>query len=248
MDFREREIDFREADRRYAELARRRDVGSISHEEFDAQRQQLVVQDDESRLWARTGEAGEWRYYDGGTWVQGTPPGYQEDAYEPTTGDSPGRAQPPSGPKGVENERRRMPLWIPVAGLGGMLLLGIVLVVWVLVPYLWGGAVAGEQGGSAGGEAAFDAGLVHRATSDNISANSTYLDDPLINDNPDAILYVTQNWNPRGDETGIYNDHPVGVWYDSGRERWAIFNQDREAMPDGAAFNVAVLEEPTGAR
>ena len=117
--------------------------------------------------------------------------------------------------------------------------MGIVLIFWVLVPYL--------QGGAAPGGVAFDAAFVHRATPENISANSTYLDDPLTNNNPDAILYVTQNWNPGGNGD-TYNDHPVGVWYDSSRQRWAIFNQDREAMPDGAAFNVAVLEEPTETR
>ena len=140
-----------------------------------------------------------------------------------------------------------MPLWIPVAGLGGIALVGIVLIFWVFVPYLQGGTAPGEQDEPAPGGAAFDAAFVHRATPENISANSTYLDDPLTNNNPDAILYVTQNWNPGGNGD-TYNDHPVGVWYDSSRQRWAIFNQDRGAMPDGAAFNVAVLEEPTETR
>jgi hypothetical protein len=87
--------------------------------------------------------------------------------------------------------------------------------------------------------------FVHRATSESISANSTYLDDGSINGNPDAILSVTQNWNPEGD--GVYNDHHVGVWYDATVERWAIFNEDRAAMPVGAAFNVVVSTAPTGA-
>ncbi|MCA1740779.1 MAG: hypothetical protein LC740_18750, partial [Actinobacteria bacterium] len=59
-----------------------------------------------------------------------------------------------------------------------------------------------------------------------------------LNGNPNAVLYVTQNWNPGGREGGTYNDHPVGVWYDTNREKWAIFNQDRAAIPEGAAFNV----------
>ncbi len=81
--------------------------------------------------------------------------------------------------------------------------------------------------------------FVHRATPENISANSTYLDNPLANGNQSAILYVAQNWNPEGGE-GTYNDHPVGVWYDANRQKWAIFNQDRAAIPDGSAFNVLV--------
>ena len=82
---------------------------------------------------------------------------------------------------------------------------------------------------------------VHRATAENISNNSTYLDDPLINNNPNAVVSVTQNWNPGGG-TGTYNNHPVGVWYDPNIKRWAVFNQDRAAMPEGAAFNISASQ------
>ncbi|HEX2108095.1 MAG TPA: SHOCT domain-containing protein [Rubrobacteraceae bacterium] len=254
MDFREREVDFQEADRRYAELARQRDAGSISDEEFDAQRQRLMIRDDEGRWWAKLGESGEWHYRDSGTWVRGIPPGYQEATHERGPVDS-SPAQTPSPPssRGVENgerRRRNRPPWELVVGLGGIALVGIVLVVWVLVPFLQGEQDPGKQGGamlskeeeSASDGAAFDTVFVHRATPENISANSTYLDNPRTNDDPDVILYVTPNWNPGGGN-GTYNEHPVGVWYDAGAQRWAIFNQDREPMPDGAAFNVAVSEQ-----
>ena len=82
---------------------------------------------------------------------------------------------------------------------------------------------------------------IHRATAENISDNSTYLDNPLINGNPDAIIQATQNWNPETGD-GVYNDHLTGVWYDTNAEQWAIFNQDRADMPEGAAFNVFVSE------
>ena len=255
MDFREHKIGFQEADRRYAELKRQRDAETIGDEEFETRRQQLIVQDAEGRPWAKFGESGEWHYRDGGTWVRGTPPGYQGAIVEPTTEGSLAQAPFPPRFKGSENEenrRKRLPLWIPVAGLGGITLVGIILIVWILVPYLQGeqGAISVNQGINQGRPApngtAFDAVFVHRATSENISTNSTYLDNPLTNDNPNIILYVTQNWNPGGG-AGTYNDHNIGVWYDPSRQRWAIFNQDREAMTEGAAFNVAVLEEPTEA-
>jgi hypothetical protein len=254
MDFREREVDFQEADRRYAELTRQRDAGSISDEEFDAQRQRLMMRDDEGRWWAKLGESGEWHYRDDKTWVPGTPPGYQEGALpDPTTDSSPARTPSSPSSRGVSNgerSRQRIPAWILLVGLGGIALVGIVLVVWVLVPFLRGEQDPSKQGGamlsneeeSASDGAAFDAVFVHRATPENISANSTYLDNPRTNDDPDVILYVTPNWNPGGGN-GTYNEHPVGVWYDGGAQRWAIFNQDREPMPDGAAFNVAVLEQ-----
>ncbi len=86
-----------------------------------------------------------------------------------------------------------------------------------------------------GGESVF----VHRATPQNTSANSTYLDHPLTNDNPNAVLSITQNWNPGGVD-GTYNAHPIGVWYDGSAEKWAIANEDRAAMPGGASFNAVV--------
>lgn len=86
--------------------------------------------------------------------------------------------------------------------------------------------------------------MVHRATPHNTVGNSTYIYDPLANGNPHAILTVTQNWNPGG-VGGTYNDHPVGSRYDPDARRWVIFNRDREQMPVGAAFNVAVLEDGT---
>ena len=102
----------------------------------------------------------------------------------------------------------------------------------------------GESSGSAA--TPIESIFVHRATPKSISANSTYLNNRLINGNPDAVLSVTQNWNPRG-AGGTYNDHSVGVWYDAAAKRWAIFNQDRSAMPEGVAFNV-VVAAPSGTR
>ncbi len=268
MDFKEREVDFREAERRYAELERQREAGAIDERQFDAQRRRLMVQDEEGRWWIRSRETGEWLYHDGNAWVRGTPPGYREAAPERTPPEratyGPQTPPPPSRRDGAGdggNRRRRIPLWIPVVGFGAIVLLGLVAIAWMLVPSLRGElaffgqgdpASSGrgepmsvEQGDPAASGVAFDTVFVHRATSDNITANSTYLDEDLINDNPNAIVYVTPNWNPGG-EGNTYNDHATGVWFDAERQRWAIFNQDREPMPEGAAFNVAVLAQPPG--
>jgi len=82
-------------------------------------------------------------------------------------------------------------------------------------------------------------GFVHQATAANISGNYTVIDHPLINGNPNAIVFVTQNWNP-GNVGGTYNNHNIGIWYSSSQQKWAIFNQDLAAMPVDAAFNVLV--------
>jgi hypothetical protein len=85
--------------------------------------------------------------------------------------------------------------------------------------------------------------FVHYAKLDNTVGNSTYLDNPLTNEEPDALLTVTQNWNPGGGR-GVYNDHPIDVVYDADIRKWAINNRDGAPMPDGAALNIAVSGVP----
>ena len=85
---------------------------------------------------------------------------------------------------------------------------------------------------------------VHQASPENTVDNATYLDHPLANDNPDAILSVTPNWNP-GELGGVYDDHFIGIRYDEGEGRWAILNQDLAQMPQSAAFNVFFLDSPS---
>jgi hypothetical protein len=81
--------------------------------------------------------------------------------------------------------------------------------------------------------------FVHHASPMNTAGNYTYLDDQLTNGEPDAVLSVTQNWNPGGGG-GVYNDHPVDTVYDTQVKRWAIYNRDNVSIPKGAAFNIAV--------
>lgn len=79
--------------------------------------------------------------------------------------------------------------------------------------------------------------FIHTATTSNSSGVTTAIDHPLLNGNPNAIVLVSQNFNPDG-SPGIYNPHPIGVYYASGR--WRIFNQNIITMPLGANFNILV--------
>jgi hypothetical protein len=90
-------------------------------------------------------------------------------------------------------------------------------------------------------------GFVHRAAPPNTVGNATYLDNPLVNGEPDAEVSVTQNWNPGGGN-GVYNDHPVGVRYEEDEKRWAVYNRDEAQIRDRAAFNVTVLKGDDKAR
>jgi hypothetical protein len=81
--------------------------------------------------------------------------------------------------------------------------------------------------------------FIHRATATNTFFNETVIDHPHSNNDPNAIVFVTQNWNPGG-TAGTYNPHAVGVYYSP--PRWRIFNQDGISMPTNAAFNVMIVK------
>jgi Hsp70 protein len=90
-----------------------------------------------------------------------------------------------------------------------------------------------------------EATFVHTASGANITGNWTTLSNPLIDNNPNAVVMVTPNWNPNGATSGAYNDHPIGVYFYNGA--WAIFNQDLAAITDGVQFNVHAWSAPTSA-
>jgi beta-lactam-binding protein with PASTA domain len=124
MDFREREIDFEEADRRYAELKRQLDAGNISTEEFDAQRKQLMVQDEKGRWWAKGREDGDWYYRGEAGWVKGTPLDYQPPPQTTSPGSTPTSdrngeiaqtraATPPLAAREAYERLRKLP-WVPI--------------------------------------------------------------------------------------------------------------------------------------
>ncbi|MCU0499698.1 MAG: hypothetical protein MUF87_20295 [Anaerolineae bacterium] len=79
---------------------------------------------------------------------------------------------------------------------------------------------------------------IHEATT---ASYITTLNHPMLNNNPFARMTVTQNYTPNG----VYNDHQIGVWYNSGSGRWTVFNQDISPMTIGAAFNINILEDNT---
>jgi hypothetical protein len=88
------------------------------------------------------------------------------------------------------------------------------------------------------GESAF----VHTAKKSNTGGNHTFLDSPLINGKPNALIQVTQVYNGK---TVNGDAHNVGVVYDPVNKRWAIFNEDNADMLVGAVFNVLIGSAPS---
>ncbi len=83
--------------------------------------------------------------------------------------------------------------------------------------------------------------FVHRASSEDIEGNETYVDHPSLNGNPDGVFSITPNWNPGGG-AGTYVNAPVNTRYDADEEKWVILREDLGPMPEGAAFSVVVTE------
>lgn len=78
---------------------------------------------------------------------------------------------------------------------------------------------------------------IHTTTVANDFDEYTTLDAPELNGKPDALVFVTHNWNPGG-VGGTYFDHAVGVYYQSGH--WYVRNQDLASMTAGVAFNIVI--------
>jgi hypothetical protein len=87
--------------------------------------------------------------------------------------------------------------------------------------------------------------FIHQATASNIGctfSQCTLIDHPLTNNDPDVLLFVTQNFNYAQYPGTENNPHPVGVQYLTASSRWVIYNVDLSAMTEDALFNVMVVK------
>jgi len=77
----------------------------------------------------------------------------------------------------------------------------------------------------------------------NIVGNLTRLDHPLLNGDPNALVFVEHVYQSPG--SNVYVPGGVGVYYDTAIDRWTIFRDDASlpAMPVGARFNVLVVKQ-----
>lgn len=80
------------------------------------------------------------------------------------------------------------------------------------------------------------------STAANISSNYVMIDNPSTNNNPNAIVLVTHDYESLG--LGVYLNKAVGVFYNySGpfANKWGVYLEDRTGMPVGVKFNVLVF-------
>ncbi len=81
--------------------------------------------------------------------------------------------------------------------------------------------------------------FVQTATTANTLGGATYINSPLTNDNPNAMILITPNLDPNG-TNGFVNDHPIGAYYNTTLQQWGVLNEDGTPMGIGAHFNIMI--------
>jgi hypothetical protein len=66
----------------------------------------------------------------------------------------------------------------------------------------------------------------------------TYLDNPLLNGNPNARIFVVHDYTTVPSTSGYINDE-IGVWYDGAS--WSIYTESTPYLFPGATFNVLIV-------
>jgi len=110
---------------------------------------------------------------------------------------------------------------------------------------LAGPAAASPRAAHAAPRVSHDVRFIQTATRSNVVEDSTYINNPATNGHRHVLIFVTPNFNPNNTADGRFNNHPLGVWYDTSRNRWAIFNEDSANMRLNRAFNVLVVPRAT---
>jgi len=82
-----------------------------------------------------------------------------------------------------------------------------------------------------------DNSILQTATTANIIDATTQIDNPALNNNPNAIIYVTQNWNGGG-ASGVFNTSKMSTYYNPATQRWTVFGEDHAVMVEGSKYNV----------
>ena len=97
-----------------------------------------------------------------------------------------------------------------------------------------------DAGGSGGGT------LAQQITaSANTSSNSTFINNPQTNGNPNAVVFDTSNDTPASPVPGFppcsdcsVDPAPAGVWWSYSGGDAAVFNEDQSPMPLSTGFNL----------
>jgi microsomal dipeptidase-like Zn-dependent dipeptidase len=84
--------------------------------------------------------------------------------------------------------------------------------------------------------------FVHVTSAANTKGGISYIDNSFLNNNPSAVIQLTQNWNPGG-QGGVYNNSEVAIQYDKTVSKWYIYNSNKTQLLSGTSFNVLINEK-----
>ena len=80
----------------------------------------------------------------------------------------------------------------------------------------------------------------HTTTAGNTTGHVTTLDHPLLNDAPNAMVFISRIFVAG---TTVNDPHEKSVWFDTAIGRWRVFHDDNVAMPLNLRFNVLVVSQ-----
>jgi hypothetical protein len=83
--------------------------------------------------------------------------------------------------------------------------------------------------------------FVWTATSSYTSGDTSFIANGATNGQPGDLLFVTPNWNANGLCGCVYEQYPIGVWYDNSNHEWGVFREDGGTMPANMAYNVLAV-------
>jgi hypothetical protein len=127
-----------------------------------------------------------------------------------------------------------------------MYVMGLLALALLLTTLVVNGKPVSARAAHASRALAFSDAIIGVTTSAaNVSGDSTVIDDATINGDPNAVLIVSHYLDPNGTPcTCLYNNIPVGVWYNSSIGKWEIFNEDLSPMTLGLFFDIAAWSGP----
>lgn len=74
---------------------------------------------------------------------------------------------------------------------------------------------------------------------------TTTINNSAMNNNPSLVPQVTPVWNAQGKCGCIFNNNPIGIWYNASAGRWVIYNVSVTPIPVGAEFFVSPELDPS---
>lgn len=81
----------------------------------------------------------------------------------------------------------------------------------------------------------------HTVTVANSSSNWSDIDNPLLNNNPAAVFFISKTW-----ENGVYDTAHVGIWYDAYNSKWSVYNEDwLKTLQINSTYNIFVPDAAT---